>query len=105
MTSYTKCLLFVKDSKEYEKKMVWLEGLSNIQLGRVVEFLEPIASGNSAESRHLRVLAAWASLPTAPLRPDVVSVTIDKSVHLLKSMLHFFNETCFFRYIPFIGLF
>jgi hypothetical protein len=53
--------------------MVWLEGLSNIQLGRVVEFLEPIASGNSAESRHLRILAAWASLPTAPLRPDVVS--------------------------------
>ena len=53
--------------------MVWLEGLSNIQLGRVVEFLEPIASGNSAESRHLRVLAAWASLPTAPLRPDVVN--------------------------------
>lgn len=52
--------------------MVWLEGLANIQLGRVVEFLEPIASGNSAQSRHLRVLAAWASLPTAPLRPDVV---------------------------------
>lgn len=60
------------ESKDYEKKMVWLEGLSNIQLGRVVEFLEPIASGSNGESRHLRVLAAWASLPTAPLRPDVV---------------------------------
>lgn len=53
--------------------MIWLEGLANIQLGRVVEFLEPIASGNNAESRHFRVLAAWASLSTAPLRPDVVS--------------------------------
>jgi len=53
--------------------MIWLEGLANIQLGRVVEFLEPIASGNNAESRHFRVLAAWASIPTAPLRPDVVS--------------------------------
>ncbi|XP_058799949.1 uncharacterized protein LOC131669231 isoform X2 [Phymastichus coffea] len=60
------------ESRDYEKKMVWLEGLSNIQLGRVVEFLEPIASGNNGESRHLRVLAAWASLPTAPLRPDVI---------------------------------
>lgn len=53
--------------------MIWLEGLANIQLGRVVEFLEPIASGSNAESRHFRVLAAWASLSTAPLRPDVVS--------------------------------
>lgn len=63
---------FISETSNYDKKMVWLEGLSNIQLGRVVEFLEPIASGNSVESRHLRVLAAWASLPTAPLRPDVV---------------------------------
>lgn len=53
--------------------MIWLEGLANIQLGRVVEFLEPIASGSNSESRHFRVLAAWASLSTAPLRPDVVS--------------------------------
>ncbi|XP_076176627.1 uncharacterized protein LOC143151413 isoform X2 [Ptiloglossa arizonensis] len=60
------------ESQEYEKKMIWLQGLANIQLGRVVEFLEPIASGNNAESRHFRVLAAWASLPTAPLRPDVI---------------------------------
>ncbi|XP_031777418.1 uncharacterized protein LOC100114520 isoform X2 [Nasonia vitripennis] len=75
------------ESKEYEKKMVWLEGLSNIQLGRVVEFLEPIASGNSAESRHLRVLAAWASLPTAPLRPDVIypvywPILVNRTEHL-----------------------
>jgi len=53
--------------------MIWLEGLANIQLGKVVEFLEPIATGNNAESRHFRVLAAWASIPTAPLRPDIVS--------------------------------
>ncbi|RLU25125.1 hypothetical protein DMN91_003217 [Ooceraea biroi] len=60
------------ETTQYGQKMVWLEGLANIQLGRVVEFLEPIASGNNAESRHFRVLAAWASLPTAPLRPDVI---------------------------------
>ncbi|XP_015117477.1 uncharacterized protein LOC107041422 [Diachasma alloeum] len=75
------------ESKVYEKKMIWLEGLSNIQLGRVVEFLEPIASGNSVESRHLRVLAAWASLPTAPLRPDVIypvywPILVNRSEHL-----------------------
>lgn len=70
---YTAHLNFA-ESTQYEQKMVWLEGLANIQLGRVVEFLEPIASGNNAESRHFRVLAAWASLPTAPLRPDVVSI-------------------------------
>ncbi|KAK0168827.1 hypothetical protein PV327_002594 [Microctonus hyperodae] len=71
----------------YEKKMVWLEGLANIQLGRVVEFLEPIASGNTAQSRHLRVLAAWASLPTAPLRPDVIypvywPILVNRTEHL-----------------------
>ncbi|XP_011495960.1 PREDICTED: uncharacterized protein LOC105360685 [Ceratosolen solmsi marchali] len=75
------------ENRDYEKKMVWLEGLSNIQLGRVVEFLEPIASGNSVESRHLRVLAAWASLPTAPLRPDVIypvywPILVNRTEHL-----------------------
>ncbi|XP_076676903.1 vitellogenin-5 isoform X2 [Andrena cerasifolii] len=74
------------EAKEYEKKMIWLEGLANIQLGRVVEFLEPIASGNNAES-HFRVLAAWASLPTAPLRPDVIypvywPILINRTEHL-----------------------
>ncbi|XP_043259379.1 uncharacterized protein LOC122401364 [Colletes gigas] len=75
------------ETKEYEKKMIWLEGLANIQLGRVVEFLEPIASSNNAESRHFRVLAAWASLPTAPLRPDVIypvywPILINRTEHL-----------------------
>ncbi|XP_076235711.1 uncharacterized protein LOC143180071 [Calliopsis andreniformis] len=75
------------ETKQYEKKMVWLEGLANIQLGRVVEFLEPIASGSNAESRHFRVLAAWASLPTAPLRPDVIypvywPILVNRTEHL-----------------------
>ncbi|XP_011307083.1 uncharacterized protein [Fopius arisanus] len=75
------------ESNVYEKKMIWLEGLSNIQLGKVVEFLEPIASGNSVDSRHLRVLAAWASLPTAPLRPDVIypvywPILVNRTEHL-----------------------
>lgn len=64
--------IVIVESEQYEKKMVWLQGLANIHLGRIVEFLEPIASGSNSESRHLRVAAAWASLPTAPLRPDVV---------------------------------
>jgi len=66
-------LIHVIETTLYEQKMIWLEGLANIQLGKVVEFLEPIATGNNAESRHFRVLAAWASIPTAPLRPDIVS--------------------------------
>ncbi|XP_011162482.2 uncharacterized protein LOC105197692 [Solenopsis invicta] len=75
------------ESTRYEQKMVWLEGLANIQLGRVVEFLEPIASGNNAESRHFRVLAAWASIPTAPLRPDVIypvywPILLNRTEHL-----------------------
>lgn len=65
--------MHIIEATQYEQKMIWLEGLANIQLGRVIEFLEPIARAN-AESRHFRVLAAWASLPTAPLRPDVVSI-------------------------------
>lgn len=63
----------VTENTRYEQKMVWLQGLANIQLGRVVEFLEPIASSNNAELRHFRALAAWASISTAPLRPDLVS--------------------------------
>lgn len=63
--------------------MVWLQGLANIQLGRIVEFLEPIASGSKAESRHLRVSAAWASLPTAPLRPDVVILILIKYIYFI----------------------
>ncbi|KAG5348235.1 PAXB1 protein, partial [Acromyrmex charruanus] len=71
----------------YEQKMIWLEGLANIQLGKVVEFLEPIATGNNAESRHFRVLAAWASIPTAPLRPDVIypvywPILLNRTEHL-----------------------
>lgn len=80
--------------------MIWLEGLANIQLGRVVEFLERIASGNNAESRHFRVLAAWASLSTAPLRPDVVSnffIVIEKVINIFKIL--------YSRYILFIGQF
>lgn len=72
--------------------MVWLQGLANIQLGRVVEFLEPIASGNNAESRHFRVLAAWASLPTALLRPDVVS---NEAVFILQQALDVMLEFSF----------
>ncbi|XP_046433449.1 uncharacterized protein LOC124186103 isoform X1 [Neodiprion fabricii] len=75
------------ESRQYEKKMVWLEGLSNIQLGKVVEFLEPIARGDSTKSRHLRFLAAWASLPSAPLRPDVIHpvywpILVNRTEHL-----------------------
>ncbi|XP_043675802.1 vitellogenin-like isoform X2 [Vespula pensylvanica] len=75
------------ESTEYEKKMIWLEGLANIQLGRVVEFLESIASGKNAESRHFRVLAAWASLPSAPLRPEIIypvywPMLVNKTEHL-----------------------
>ncbi|KAG8040663.1 hypothetical protein G9C98_002659 [Cotesia typhae] len=43
------------ESDSYNRKMIWLEGLANIQLGKVVEFLEPIAIGNNQESRHLRI--------------------------------------------------
>ncbi|XP_072751184.1 uncharacterized protein [Anoplolepis gracilipes] len=75
------------ESTRYEQKMVWLEGLANIQLGRVVEFLEPIASVNNTELRHFRALAAWASIPTAALRPDVIypvywPILVNRTEHL-----------------------
>lgn len=85
-------LLFTENT-EYEKKMVWLQGLANIQLGRVVEFLEPIASGNSGESRHLRALAAWASLPSASLRPDVVQSSVEKLFYKPKKKKKLNNES------------
>lgn len=81
--------------------MVWLEGLANIQLGKVVEFLEPIARGETTDSRHLRFLAAWAALPTAPLRPDVVSLETEFpprfSIFIVNSLIY--------RFTRFIGRF
>ncbi|XP_029165191.1 uncharacterized protein LOC114936229 [Nylanderia fulva] len=75
------------ESTRYEQKMVWLQGLANIQLGKVVKFLEPIASGSNIELRHFRALAAWASISTAPLRPDVIypvywPILVNRTEHL-----------------------
>ncbi|XP_011154887.1 uncharacterized protein LOC105192439 [Harpegnathos saltator] len=78
------------ESTQYEQKMIWLEGLANIQLGRFVEFfLEPIVNGinNESMNRHFRALAAWASLPIAPLRPDIIypvywPILVNRTEHL-----------------------
>lgn len=87
------------ESTEYEKKMIWLEGLANIQLGRVVEFLESIASGKNAESRHFRVLAAWASLPSAPLRPEIVRKSIKFYIYFIIDVGYFIIYFFIHRYI------
>lgn len=57
--------------------MLYLEGLSNMEMGQVVDFLEPVIQGNvtdlSGHSRHhIRFLAVWATMSTAPQSPGRV---------------------------------
>lgn len=62
------------ESTTYEQQMLYLEGLSNMEVGQVVDFLEPVIKGNVTDlsrhsSHHIRFLAVWATMSTAPHSP------------------------------------
>ncbi|XP_055851471.1 uncharacterized protein LOC129915809 [Episyrphus balteatus] len=56
---------------DYENKMLYLQGLSNLQLGNVANYLDPIVN-NEGEDDDIKFLAAWATLPLATTRPDKI---------------------------------
>lgn len=49
--------------------MLYLQGLRNLKLGKVVEYLEPIIRDES-QSNDIRFLAAWATLSMSSNRPE-----------------------------------
>lgn len=65
----------VLDSRDYDSKMLYLQGLSNLQVGNVANYLDPIVS-NGEENQDIKFLAAWTTLSLAPDRAERVSVEI-----------------------------
>lgn len=61
--------------------MLYLEGLSNMEMGQVVNFLEPVIQGNVTDlsrhsSHHIRFLAVWATMSTVPHPPARVYISV-----------------------------
>lgn len=52
--------------------MLYLQGLSNLQVGNVANYLDPIVS-NGEENQDIKFLAAWTTLSLAPDRAERVS--------------------------------
>lgn len=61
-------------SSDYEQQMLYLAALGNLQLGKVVEYLEPIIK-DPAQSSDIRFLAVWVTMALAPSRPEKVYET------------------------------
>ncbi|KAI8129767.1 Vitellogenin-1 [Lucilia cuprina] len=57
------------DSRDYDSKMLYLQGLSNLQVGNVANYLDPIVS-NGEENQDIKFLAAWTTLSLAPDRAE-----------------------------------
>lgn len=77
---------YYSQSTTYEKKMLYLQGLDNIQAGSVFDYLKSIVQ-SSSQSRHIRFLAVWASMPTAPFRPANIyeiywPILVNRTQHL-----------------------
>ncbi|XP_061389205.1 uncharacterized protein LOC133324377 [Musca vetustissima] len=56
-------------SRDYDSKMLYLQGLSNLQVGNVANYLDPIVS-NGEENQDIKFLAAWTTLSLAPNRAE-----------------------------------
>lgn len=51
--------------------MLYLQGLSNLQVGNVANYLDPIVS-NGEENQDIKFLAAWTTLSVAQDRAERV---------------------------------
>lgn len=77
---------YFTQSTSYEKKMLYLQGLDNLQAGSVFDYLKSIVESTSL-SRHMRFLAVWASMSTAPFRPANIyeiywPILVNRTQHL-----------------------
>ncbi|GAB0097423.1 ATP:guanido phosphotransferase [Sergentomyia squamirostris] len=58
------------NSPDYEQQMLYLLALTNLELGNVVEYLEPIVKGDYPQNTDIRFLAIWSTLSLAHVRPE-----------------------------------
>lgn len=62
-------LLCALGAYDYEQKMLYMQGLRNLKLGNVVEYLDPIIRDHS-QSDDIRFLAMFITMETAYRRED-----------------------------------
>ncbi|KAL9889825.1 vitellogenin-like lipoprotein [Glossina fuscipes fuscipes] len=60
---------FYLNARDYDNKMLYLQGLSNLQVGNVANYLDPIVS-NGEENQDIKFLAAWTTLSVAQDRAE-----------------------------------
>lgn len=60
------------ESKNFEEQMLYLQGLSNIELGQVLDFLTSVIKDTSSSNKHIRFLAVWATMHTVHTNPNKV---------------------------------
>lgn len=66
-----KCYVYV-ESTDYEDRMLYLQGLSNLELKQSLDYLAPIIVGQPPSDHHIQFLATWAVLNTAHANPNKV---------------------------------
>ncbi|KAH8271317.1 hypothetical protein KR018_006399, partial [Drosophila ironensis] len=57
------------NDRDFDQKMLYLQGLNNLQLGNVADYLEPIVQDPN-ENEDLKFQAAWTTLALAPTRAE-----------------------------------
>lgn len=70
---YTKLYLDrFKESTLHVHRMLYLQGLCNIELPHILEYLTPVVLGQDTKDKHIRFLAIWAVLNSAYTNPNKV---------------------------------
>ncbi|XP_014239788.1 uncharacterized protein LOC106661112 isoform X2 [Cimex lectularius] len=59
-------------STTYEQKMLYLQGLNNIELGHVLDFLTPVITGKESSDNNIRFIAVWTTLQSINTNPSKV---------------------------------
>ena len=52
------------ESTTHEDQMLYLQGLSNMELSQALDFFIPVITGSTNANRHIRTLAMWGTLHT-----------------------------------------
>ncbi|XP_050534022.1 uncharacterized protein LOC126901548 isoform X2 [Daktulosphaira vitifoliae] len=60
------------ESSNYGDQMMYIEALNNMKINNILDFLTPIINDNN-RSRHIRLIAIWASKYTVTIHPEKVA--------------------------------
>ncbi|XP_054270572.1 uncharacterized protein LOC128991582 [Macrosteles quadrilineatus] len=60
------------ESTEYEERMLYLQGLSNIELKQSLDYLAPIITGQTTTDHHIQFLSTWAVINTVYTYPNKI---------------------------------